>query len=265
MGQEVIEVTYLPNGTIDPSITNQTYLDEVNGLLAPTISAARDLFNDPELDVWQLFNFMFVSIYWIFLADFGQIAPTTYPYTQSSIWEGYPSFTSPTQFPPTNNLFYNQTLFDDYGIYLYETILPFVEKKYNINVSLPATSGLDFKAIEPIPMTFVRGYTCSERELKEWVTVLVEVLVSDWAFLSGARLCLLWLARRLEARKVFLNDDGICDLTQFELMIEEDWVGLERVPELLRGEQEAKPPPRDDNGRTSETESLLGVTPSPER
>jgi hypothetical protein len=215
--EEVIEVTFLANGSIDYSITNQTYLDEVNELLAPTISATQTVFNDPNLDIWQLFNFAIVSIYWIFLADFGQIAPTTYPYNQSAVWQGYPNFTSPTQYPPTNNIFYDENLFTHYGLYLFETVLPFVEKEYNIQVNLTGvtSTGPLNQQIEPIPMTFIRGYNCSQRQLKEWVSLLVTVIVADVTFLSTAYFCLIWLARRLEARRFFIKDNGISVLTPF--------------------------------------------------
>lgn len=127
-------------------------------------------FGNNSIDIWQLLNWLVVSTYWILLPDVEQIAPTTYPYVQSPVWQGYPSssFLTPTQYPPTNNTFYNETLFGIYSTYLNETIIPVFNSYYNLNVSIPLgeLSLEDDNRIQPIPMTFVRGYFCTERVLK---------------------------------------------------------------------------------------------------
>lgn len=207
--ENFISVSFLPTGEIDFTKTNESYLSHANALLAPTISALQDLFNNPSLDIWQLFNWMIVSIYWILLADFGQIAPTTYPYSQSPAWEGYPDFNIPTEYPPTNNIFYNETLFDRFGEYLLENILPFFESQYNISVPLTSFSQGSQTKIQPIPMTFVRSYYCSQLQLKGWVSLLVAVIVADYALLTTTYTFLIWVARRLEARRIIIEDEGI--------------------------------------------------------
>lgn len=129
---------------------------------------------------------MIVSIYWILLADFGQIAPTIYPYLQSPIWQGYPSYLTPTQYPPTNNIFYNETLFKNYSSYLNETILPLFNSYYQLNTSLPEFNLDVNNRIQPIPMTFVRSYSCTQRQLKGWVSVVISIAVADYSLIFGA-------------------------------------------------------------------------------
>lgn len=126
---------------------------------------------------------MFVSIYWTLLADYGQIAPTTYPYVQSSVWQGYPntSYLSPTLYPPTNNIFYNETLFESYSVYLNDTILPLFKSFYGLNITLP-----QFKSpLQPQPTTFVRTYFCTQKQLKGLASVVISVFAADYTLVLG--------------------------------------------------------------------------------
>jgi hypothetical protein len=93
-----------------------------NTLLAPTISLLRSQAGS-DMDFWKLINRLMISFYWSYLADLGQIAPTTY---MPSAYSVTADFTQPTLYPPTNNIFVNNTPFQLYSSYLNDTIFPFV-------------------------------------------------------------------------------------------------------------------------------------------
>jgi hypothetical protein len=64
------------NGTtIDTARTLQADLARVNSFLAPAISNLHVQLNEVPFDFWELLNWLYVSYYWIVLADFGQTAP----------------------------------------------------------------------------------------------------------------------------------------------------------------------------------------------
>lgn len=186
MRESATSITFLPTGEIDSTSTSQSDLDKVNTLLQPTISPIQTIFGDNTLDVWKLFNWLFVSIYWILLADLGQIAPTTYPYSQLPQWQGYPSYATPTRYPQTNNIFYNETLFKIYRDYLSSTIVPIVQSFYGLNLSAPNSNFDMNNRIQPIPMTFIRSYSCTQTVIKQLGSLLISVLVADYALVIGA-------------------------------------------------------------------------------
>jgi len=58
-------------------------------------------------------------------------------------------------------------------------------------------------------MTFVCSYYCSQRQLKGCVNLLLAVIVADYTFLTTIYIILIWVTRRLEARGVIIEDEGI--------------------------------------------------------
>ena len=158
-------------------------------MLAPTIELIRQATGDPRFDVWRLFNWVTVSYYWVFLYDFGLLAPTYYEYTASSL----PNFTAPIYYTSKNNIFVNDALFDIFSGYLFSTVVPFL-KKIEPNLVVPTFLPLsETNALQPIDQQILRSYSCVERRIKGWVSATVAVLVADYAFLSGAYYLILFI------------------------------------------------------------------------
>ena len=184
-----IPITFLPTGEISGSTSTQ-HLAAATNLLAPTINAVRSITGDSSFNIdqfFQLLNWVIVSSYWILLSDFGQTAPTYYNYTTSGVVD----FSSPIFYPSTNNIFVNDSLFNIYSSYLTNTIIP-VLRLYDINLPtdfLPVDSS---NALQPSSTTFLRSYSCLQREIKGALSATVSVIVADYAFIQGAYSVLLF-------------------------------------------------------------------------
>jgi len=188
MFETQIPITYLPTGEIDATLTSSQNLASANTLLAPTIALIREAVGDPTFDVWPLFNWILVSYYWVFLYDFGLIAPTYYNYTSAAL----PNFTDPIYYSPRNNIFVNDTLFNIYSSYLFDTIVPFLRSS-DPNLVVPEFLPVSQEnSLQPISQSILRSYSCVERQMKGWVSATISVLVADYAFIVGAYNLILW-------------------------------------------------------------------------
>ena len=187
--EEFIPITFLPTGDYKTLTPPQT-LTQANTILAQTISLVRSATGDPDFDFWQLINWAMTSFYWIVLADFGQIQPMYYNYTSSNL----PNFTSPVPYPSKNNIFVNNTLFTIYADYFASTIFPFLHQ-FDTSLVLPDFLALDENnSLKPLPMTFLRSYSCTERQLKGWLSATISVLTTDYAFIVGGYKLVVWIA-----------------------------------------------------------------------
>jgi len=181
--ETVLSITFLPTGEISGSTSTQD-LAAANNLLAPTIDAVRSITGDSLFNIdqfFQLLNWVIISYYWILLSDFGQTAPTYYNYTTSGI-----DFSSPIFYPSTNNIFVNDSLFNIYSSYLTNTIIPVLKQIYDVNPPtdfLPVDSS---NALQPSSTTFLRSYSCLQRQIKGALSATVSVIVADYAFIQGA-------------------------------------------------------------------------------
>jgi hypothetical protein len=129
-----------------------------------------------QFDFWRIINWLFVSIYWTILADLGQAAPTIYFPTP----QGPYNFSSATDYPTTNNIFVNTTLYDIYASYLENTILPLLNSPGQ--AIPPVTTGTP---ITLPTMTFIQSYSCTRRQLKKGISFLIAVVVADYALIIG--------------------------------------------------------------------------------
>lgn len=167
-----------PNGRDGSS---QDDLKKANTLLTPTSALLQLMTGDTTLDLWKLFNWCLISYYWLILADFGQVAPSTYNQTAKKDGPFFPQM----MFPDTNDIFVNETLFKIYYSYLRQVLLPIVS---NIDKTLAVP---EFAPIGPtnrlnsFETSFVRSYDCSERRIKGWVSFLVSVGTANYAMLSA--------------------------------------------------------------------------------
>lgn len=189
--EQLIPITFLPNGDIDNSTTSDQTLESANNLLSETISYIRSIAQDSTFDIWQLLNWIIVSYYWIFLYDFGQTEPTYYQYTVL----GLPNFTEPVRYSSTNNIFVNNTLFITYSSYLRNVIFPMMRLHEPGFLLLPQFLALDdHNSLQSTGTSFLRSYSCVQRQLKNWVSVIISVLVADYALIIGAYSLVVWCA-----------------------------------------------------------------------
>ena len=170
-----INITFLPTGDIDFDITRREDLDTANTILAPTINIIHT--QSPNVDIWRLLNWLYVSYYWMFLRDLGQTFPTTYVAVRES---DRANFSLPTRHNTTNNIFVNETLFQIYATYLNETFLPIL--KMSVDFEPPSKKN----SLKLITTTFIRSYSCIERQLKPVVTVIFSVIAVDYSLLAAA-------------------------------------------------------------------------------
>jgi hypothetical protein len=193
-----IPVTFLPTGEIDLMQTSFDDLNLANTILAPTLQFMRTTTKDETFDIWRFLNWIVVSYYWVFLADFGHVAPTSYPLTP----EGRNDLFQPGfLYPSTNNLFINETLFEIYSTYLRTVILPFLQLSAP-NLTLPAfLPTTDTNSLQPIDTAIIRSYTCLERHLKGWGSALISVLVADYALIGGPYAIILFVLGCIQKRK----------------------------------------------------------------
>ena len=156
-------------------------------------------FGVPNFDFWKLLGWTLVSYHWVVLFNFGQIAPTSYSLIQNNpsdptITQGHfyfngfgtPNFSDPTQYSPINNIFYNETLFAIYYEYLNSTLLP-LAGKVGVNVPLPAFLPItDQNRLQAVPTTFLTSYSCTQYQIKGWLSLVVSVITADYALITGA-------------------------------------------------------------------------------
>lgn len=194
----VIPISFLPTGDIDLTHTSPTNLEIANSILAPTLEFMQATAQVMTFDLWKFINFAFVSYYYVFLSDFGQIASTSYLVTPG----GLTDLSRPAiQNPASNNIFVNETLFDLYNTYLRTTVLPFLQT-FAPNLTLPEFLPInETNSLQEIDTAFLRSYDCTQRQLKGGGSVYISVLVADYALISGAYTLLIFIAGWLQRRK----------------------------------------------------------------
>ena len=184
-------ISFLPTGEIDLSRTTKADLNTANTILAPSINQLQNLTGSTDrFDFWKFISWIVVSNHWLLLYDFGQVAPT-----YSDIGLISDTLTQLQNFTSTNNIFINNTLFENFAVYLEEAPLKIVNNYLNgAGLTLPQFLVLDDNdSLQPFETTILRSYSCVERRLKGWVSVAISVLVADYAFIVGGYTVLVWL------------------------------------------------------------------------
>ena len=170
-----IPISFLPTGEIDRVHTLNNNLNNVTETLAPTAKLLAGIIGTDNDALLKLFNWLFVSYYWVFLADFGQAAPSVYAQYDTN-------YASIAKYPSTNNIFANQTLFQNYYSYMETVILSIL----HLNQSLPEFQPVvDVNQLQPMEVYFLRNYSCVKRELKGWVSCTISVIVADYTLIVG--------------------------------------------------------------------------------
>ena len=179
-------LTFLPNGSIDLSHTQQSNVDYVNTILAPVISSLQAQSNQ-TFDFWRLINWAFVSRYWTVLSDLGQVSPTISDAAGAA-----------TPFLPTNNIFINQTLFSIYDDFLRETVVPLVSR----GSSIPQFDIMtEENSLKPVDQTFIRSYACTKRVLKDPLSLIISIFVADLTLTMGAYNVTIFIAMWIHKRR----------------------------------------------------------------
>jgi hypothetical protein len=174
---------------VDLTRTDSQDFELANNLLAPTIATLRNITSQPDIDIWKLTNWIFVSYYWAFLTDVGQIAPTTYvPLNQ---WANA-NFSYPTFHSPNYNIFVNASLFEIYMTYMNDTIFPFLQYG-GIGEISPLTTDNQLTAG---PATFIQVYNCTERTLKSAIAFILSVFATLWAVTHVLYALVRWITGR---------------------------------------------------------------------
>jgi len=188
-----IAIAFLPTGEIDSTHTNNDTLTRANALLAPTVKILREILGDSTVDFWKFINWIIVTGYWAFLADLGQIAPTAYDLS-------IPNSPQPVAFPSSNNIFINETLFEIYSGYFNNTLLPFVRNFLNMSQYPPVLLN-NASRLTRTETTLLRSYTCTTRQLKNGLGLVIAVIAADYALIIGAYSFVSFIAGWLQKRK----------------------------------------------------------------
>lgn len=186
-------IIFLSNGSIDTSLTLPDDLAYANDVLSAAKSAL-DSRTNTEVNILELVNWMYVSIYWTMLFDLGQLFPVIY----------YPWLNEePTTYLSTNNIFMNPTLFDIYYSYLNNTVMPLLG--INTNVSELDIPWFDDptaeNSLQVSNTTFIRSYSCVERHWKSWLEMIISVIVADYALIGAPYAIVIFLAVQIQKRR----------------------------------------------------------------
>jgi hypothetical protein len=177
---QVDTIYFLPTLGVDTAKTGAT-LNTVNTLLNSTIQLLNNKFANPagiQVDMWKLINWMYVVQYWSLLYDVGQMQPTIYPRNG-----GFPTdYNNPQNFPDTNNIFINNTLFRIYAQYFQNTIVPLLQPS-----DAPAWSFQDLSStnsIPPVEVAFYLQYSCTQKQIKTALSLVISIIIADYTFLN---------------------------------------------------------------------------------
>ena len=169
-------------------------------------------------------NWIFVVHYWSILLDFGQILPL---YNRPNFTSSNQNYTgSPDTLltnlvkseqlrssPPTNNIFVNSTLFQSYSDYFYNTvILVAYGNDYWFPVGMmPVTSE---NQMDQTGVSLNVLYSCTDVALKSGISLVIAVLVADWAFISTFLTIVVFVGAFLETRGKGDGNNSIFSFTE---------------------------------------------------
>ena len=100
---------------------------------------------------------------------------------------GSPNFSDPTTFSPSNNIFWNETLFDIYSSFLIDTLLGLTQEAYpSYSIVIPPILPVnDTNRIGRSPTYILTSYQCSQLVWKGWVNALFSILVAVSSLWTG--------------------------------------------------------------------------------
>lgn len=149
-------------------------MQNLSDILAPEIQLVQ--YNSSEF--WTYLRRSFVLLYWLLLADLGQISAVSFP--------GTPYLTSVD--PSAGNIFVNATLYQDNLAYFSKT--PYFSYNELSNL-LPLP---EFTPLQPVDTVFLQSYSCEQRRLKTGISLLISVVVADYALIVGGYSLVMFIA-----------------------------------------------------------------------
>ena len=185
---------FLATGEMDdsppPNSDGMWNITDASRILAPAMAYSGR--NGPEF--WEMIGRTFSILYWLYLADLGQVSAINNLYADVS----QSSVPTPINPPATSNIFVNQSLYQNYLNYLQSGQFPFNWTGENPFANFSET--LD-QPLEPIDTTFLQSYTCQRLQLKTAISLLISIITSDYPFLVLEYTLVLLLASKLEKRR----------------------------------------------------------------
>ena len=157
---ESLPINFLSSGDVD---LNQTSLANLSSIL-PSAMTQPDV-----LQFWKIINWIFVSLYWTGLYDLGQVSPISY------------DTGTPTSIPPTNNIFVNPDLFNNYTSFLNNYILPNLGQEPLQNYQPISNKN----QLEAQPTVFYRSYLCQQKQWKEPLNAAVAIIAGLYSLLAS--------------------------------------------------------------------------------
>jgi hypothetical protein len=181
-----LQIVFLADGTVDLSRTDPGNLTEANTIIPAGTN---------NVTFWQTVNWLYVSLYWTTLIDYGQYVPWLINTTT-----GYGFYA-----PSTNNIFLNTTLLQSYSSF-YNTKLSHFLNGY----AIPEFTDLLVDPGVPIPTTFFQSYSCTKLVPKATLTIIITLAVGCYTFILGgygfAKFVLAWWhKRRYKAQGLFTH------------------------------------------------------------
>jgi hypothetical protein len=162
-------VNFLPTGEPEDSFTDLSNPLQPDDVLTPDIS------------FWTALNWMFVVWFWVSLYDFGQVSGRFASAFPDDIYELVWANSS-------RNIFLNETLLESYTSVLNNIILPYVTFNLvdNPNHPIIPLSLNETNRLQGSPTSLLQTYSCTQRQPKEALSLIVSVLAADYALAHGA-------------------------------------------------------------------------------
>lgn len=180
----LLDIAFLPNGTIDLTSTSKTDLDRASLIFLPAEVVPANVLN-----FWMKLNWIYVSLFWTILYDLGQIVPSVFP----------PQENGDVSLPSTNNIFINASLFDIYSSVLVNDILPDL---IDLNYSLMDFSPINnTNHLQPVGTIFWQSYSCVQRTRKQYLRLVIVLIATDISFMLFGYHFVMLLAQTYEKRR----------------------------------------------------------------
>jgi hypothetical protein len=183
--------------------------------------------------IWQLIGILFQARYWLYLADFGQIAPTLYPWIEDTgtLDPEIPTITNASVSTSTNNIFVNSVLYENSK----ETI------STDSFLPIPAfnsSSGL-FPLQQDDSVVLSQSYYCQKRQPKGALNLFITVIAADYALIMGGYTLVVFIASWIEKRR----QEGTKDLSWLISRVAANYCEgcFQPVPSEDPGEAEEEP------------------------
>jgi hypothetical protein len=146
---------------------------------------------------------LFEILYWLYLADFGQISPTVYPlFGYGDLLQPEPSnFAKVEQLPPTYNVFVNSSRYEMLSTWTTDFMQYVGGSPPTNTTNAPLFNETNGLPLQPNETTIVVSYPCQQRIIKSPLSFIVTIIAADYALVMGGYKIVVWIALRFEKRR----------------------------------------------------------------